>query len=147
MGFGNWLRRHTIERLVQDVPPELYACELCGEASCTQAKFASCEFRIRSEFLERRHRLDISKHPDVPSRASDDDIGSFEVVPLSPGILSVTTGRDRSEVTDEASDSPARSGFRIAMRQDSGESKPQSAIVERAEVEASAQTRRSARNT
>ncbi len=146
MGFANWLRRHTIEHLVQDVPPDLYACELCGQASCTQEKFASCEFRVHSEFLERKHRLDIARNPELPRQESDDDVGSFDVVPLSPGILSVTRSSDPSK-QDENADTPARSGFRTAMRQDSSESKPESAIVERAEVEASAQTRRSARNT
>ena len=146
MGFANWLRRHTIEHLVQNVPPDLYACELCGKTSCTQEEFASCEFRVHSEFLERKHLLDISRNPEIPRRESDDDVGSFDVVPLSPGILSVTTRSDPSK-QDEIADSPARSGFRAVVRQDSGESQPESAIVERAEVEASAQTRRSARNT
>ncbi len=145
MGFGKWLRRNTLERVVQDVPPDLYACELCGEASCTQEKFASCEFRIHSEFLERKHRLDISRHPEVISRESDDDISSFEVVPLSPGIFPATARSARSD-PDEAEDSPARSGFRPAIRQDPCETEAKSVIIERVELEPTPHTRRSARN-
>ncbi len=148
MAFGDWLRRNTIERIVQEVPPDLYACELCGEASCTQAKFASCEFRIRSEFLERKHRLDIAKKPESLSQELVHEIDSFEVVPLSPGIFPVTRRSARPDAaTDETVDSPARSGFRSAIRRDSSESEPQSVIVERAGPDQSPQTRRSARNT
>jgi hypothetical protein len=148
MGLGNWLRRHTLERFVQDVPPELYGCELCGEADCTQARFASCEFRVHSEFLERKHHLDIANKPKSLSQASEDEIDSFEVVPLSPGILPVAAGgiHTKSDPEDTA-DSPARSGFRPALRQDRGESEAHSVTIKRVESDASPQTRRSARHT
>ena len=38
--------------VVQDCPPELYACEVCGKVECDHAEWAKCEKRIAAaEFM------------------------------------------------------------------------------------------------
>jgi hypothetical protein len=40
------LLRHISEGIVQDVPPELYACEICRKTQCVQDEWIVCEKRI-----------------------------------------------------------------------------------------------------
>lgn len=100
---------------MRDVPSELYACELCGESACTRARFAACEFRIHSAFLERRYQLQKSAVSDDMLHAVDQDDVTFEVMPLSPGILpGLAKEAHPGETQDEDMESSAKSGFRLA---------------------------------
>jgi hypothetical protein len=40
------LLRRIGDGIVQDVPPELYACEICRETRCDQDQWIVCENRI-----------------------------------------------------------------------------------------------------
>ena|GEM_PF-4439318 len=123
MGFTGWLRQHVLGNVVLDVPPELYACEICGESSCTQAKFAMCELRIRTEKV---------------MRPADSNVGAIEV---SPGTLpqAVSSGEDE--------DSSAISGCRAAVRNKPSVSDAQSATTKSIGPEPNPTTRRSVKDT
>ena len=145
MNFGAWFRRHVIESFVKDVPPDVYACELCGECSCSESKFAACEFRIHSEFLERRNRLAPARTPADSIRGVEPDMGTFEVVSLSPGILpEVVSATRKTGASDDDADSSAKSGFRTAIGRAKLEPVEQSVTIELDEIDPGAPTRRSA---
>lgn len=78
--------RHLLARLkaavVKPVPPELEACEVCGQLTCSEAEWQSCEKRLASaEFartgsdaalarLERAHRAK-PRTEDAPASKAD----------------------------------------------------------------------------
>jgi len=39
--------------IIQDVPPELYACEICRKTQCAHGEWLTCENRIAQERLQR----------------------------------------------------------------------------------------------
>jgi hypothetical protein len=46
-----WVAR-VKRAIVQDCPPELYACEVCGRLECNDAQWVQCEQRIAAaEFM------------------------------------------------------------------------------------------------
>ena len=48
--------------LVQDCPPELYACEVCGQRQCSSARWMSCERRLAaSEFMRTGNRQALAE--------------------------------------------------------------------------------------
>ena len=148
MGLGVWFRKHIIESVVKDVPAELYACELCDERSCTESKFATCEYRIRSEFLERKGLMMLAKKSADSGPVDDADIGAFDVMPLSPGILPDVASRTRVRQQGvDSEDSSAKSGFRAAVGNRQAESVAQSVTIELNDVDPGAPTRRSAKNS
>ena len=56
------LRRFLHRQLVQDVPADLHACELCRATECDSARYASCAYRLGVEHEERLN----SRAEDVP---------------------------------------------------------------------------------
>jgi hypothetical protein len=50
--------------VVQDCPPELYACEVCGKIECDYAEWANCEKRIAAaEFIVSGNQQAITRAP------------------------------------------------------------------------------------
>lgn len=48
---------HRISRaIVDDVPPELDACEVCRVLKCNQSNFESCEQRLQTQFIRLQNR-------------------------------------------------------------------------------------------
>ena len=41
--FGKWLK----DSLIQECPPELYACEVCGQYECDNERWLNCEHRLK----------------------------------------------------------------------------------------------------
>jgi hypothetical protein len=47
------LKTKVVGAIVQDCPPELYACEVCGHLKCDNQKWVECERRLRGvRFLQ-----------------------------------------------------------------------------------------------
>lgn len=42
--FREWLKKSVVD----ECPPELYACEVCGELECDNEKWLKCETRIKA---------------------------------------------------------------------------------------------------
>ncbi len=40
-------KKRIVDSIIQDCPPELYACEICGKLECNNEKWLNCETRIR----------------------------------------------------------------------------------------------------
>lgn len=50
-----WLLQTIGRRTIQEVPPELYACEICRQTDCSQDQWIVCENRIaHAKCLEER---------------------------------------------------------------------------------------------
>jgi hypothetical protein len=48
--------------VVQDCPPELYACEVCGKLECDYAEWANCEKRIAAaEFVRSGNQQAVTR--------------------------------------------------------------------------------------
>ncbi len=144
MGLRAWFRRHVIESLVIEVPPEIYACELCSKCQCTESEYATCATRIHAEFLERKNALQDSKKSADPR--FDVEAGMFDVVSLSKGLLPDIESRVRTRANDEAAaDSSAQSGFRPALRDLQGTAVEQSGMIDLDKVNVGLPTQRSAK--
>ncbi len=42
--FRAWLKKSVVD----ECPPELYACEVCGAQECSNKKWLNCETRIKA---------------------------------------------------------------------------------------------------
>ena len=42
--FRAWLKKSVVD----ECPPELYACEVCGAKECSNEKWLNCESRIKA---------------------------------------------------------------------------------------------------
>jgi len=113
VGLGNWLRKHWLRGVVQDVPPEIQACESCRTLSCTHARATDCEFRQHEEVAESQRRTDIVEefaalpHSSVRSER-------FEIRPPSNLIAPESSSPEPSAIGLRApSSSQAESGYRV----------------------------------
>jgi hypothetical protein len=67
VGLRNWLKKHLWLSIVQEVPPEIQACEACRVVNCNRGQFTDCVFRLREEAAESQRRARIA-NPRVPAR-------------------------------------------------------------------------------
>jgi len=64
--------RSLVSRLkgivVQDCPPELYACEVSGKLECNHSEWVNCKERLAAaEFMQSRNQT----HKTEPSKTAD----------------------------------------------------------------------------
>jgi hypothetical protein len=76
--------RDLKDSIIQPCPPELYACEVCGERECDDEKWRNCEHRLKVADQVRAAEADypLKNHPDsaaeiartgVDASANDDN--------------------------------------------------------------------------
>jgi hypothetical protein len=71
------LRGRVTDAIVQDVPPELSACEVCGRASCNTEEWLKCEQRLAvAEYMRTGHHRGLAM-----AKAASDKVTCAAVLP------------------------------------------------------------------
>jgi len=64
----NYLKRFWWRHVIQEVPAEHAACEICRDGQCLQEKWLTCPNRIFHEERETAHRRTISQSESAAPR-------------------------------------------------------------------------------
>ena len=56
------------DAVVQDCPPELAACEVCGELECSTEQWINCERRLRAADYLRSHSSTVDSDEGTVSK-------------------------------------------------------------------------------
>lgn len=68
VGFRKWLK----SSLIQEGPPELYACEVCGQYECDNERWLNCQHRLKvCEQMRSLEATDEGGKPEKPSRCPE----------------------------------------------------------------------------
>ncbi|HEY5957447.1 MAG TPA: hypothetical protein VIV60_12865 [Polyangiaceae bacterium] len=106
MRFPRFLRKLWPNWIIQEVPAEIYACELCEKVECSSEQLAGCEFRLRCKQALVIETRDTSVEPtDMKSLETDE-------APISVPAASVKRLSDRV-AADEAARANAPSRRRM----------------------------------
>lgn len=95
MKIPRFLQKLVSAWIVSDVPPDIYACELCHETHCSAEKLARCTFRQRCE-----KELVEGTQPDGTARV-DTRLAETEEAPTSTPADSEL--RSKSHLTEAKS--------------------------------------------
>ena len=72
--YRAWLKKSVVD----ECPPDLYACEVCGAQECDNDKWLKCETRIKArDFM-------LKESESSAKRAEGTPCGEFELAPVSP---------------------------------------------------------------